>query len=129
MAAGLIFREGRLLITQRHSDAHLGGLWEFPGGKRKPEETFQQCLVRELIEELGVHIQVGELFDQVTHEYPEKTVHLKFFMCLIDRGNPKALDCAGFKWVSEPDLDAHEFPPADNRVLKKLQRSELWRRP
>ena len=128
VAAGLIFREGRLLITKRHADAHLGGLWEFPGGKRKPDETFQHCLVRELMEELGVQVRVGELFDQVTHDYPEKTVNLKFFVCAIDGGDPAALDCAAFKWISETDLGKHEFPPADERLLKKLSGSELWRR-
>ena len=54
VSAALIFRGGKLLITRRHSDAHLGGLWEFPGGKREPDETFEQCLVREIREELGV---------------------------------------------------------------------------
>ena len=81
VSAALIFRDGKLLITQRHAEAHLGGLWEFPGGKREPDETFEQCLVREIREELGVEISVGELFESVTHAYPEKTVHLKFFVC------------------------------------------------
>ena len=59
VAAALIFRSGKLLITQRPADAHCGGLWEFPGGKRKPDETFEQCLVREIREELGVEVSVG----------------------------------------------------------------------
>jgi 8-oxo-dGTP diphosphatase len=54
-------------------------LWEFPGGKREPGETFEQCLVREIREELGVEISVGKLFESVTHAYPEKTVHLGFY--------------------------------------------------
>src|SRR5688572_28642835 len=73
VSAGLIFRSGQLLITQRHADAHLGGLWEFPGGKREPGESFEQCLARELKEELGIEVVVGELFESVTHAYPEKT--------------------------------------------------------
>jgi 8-oxo-dGTP diphosphatase len=86
VSAGLIFRSGKLLITQRHARAHLGGLWEFPGGKREPGETFEQCLVRELREELGVEVVVGELFDTVEHAYPERTVSLKFFPLLPAAG-------------------------------------------
>ena len=62
VSAGLIFRAGKLLITQRHADAHLGGLWEFPGGKRESGETFETCLARELREELGIEVEVGALF-------------------------------------------------------------------
>ena len=59
VGAAIIFRDGKLLITQRHADSHLGGLWEFPGGKREEGETFEQCLVRELQEELCVGVSVG----------------------------------------------------------------------
>ena len=71
VSAGLVFRSCKLLITQRHAGAHLGGLWEFPGGKREKGETFEQCLSRELREELGVEVVVGRLFDTVTHAYPK----------------------------------------------------------
>jgi mutator protein MutT len=121
VSAALIFREGRILITQRHMDAHLGGLWEFPGGKREPDETFEQCLVREIREELGVEISVGELFESVTHAYPEKTVHLKFFVCRLERGEPQTLGCAAFKWISAAELDKYEFPAADAKLLGKLR--------
>src|SRR5712692_8874159 len=76
VAAGLVFRDGRLLITQRQAGAHLGGLWEFPGGKREGPESFQACLRRELREELGIEVEVGELVETITHQYPEKTVGL-----------------------------------------------------
>jgi len=123
----LIFRGGKLLISRRHSNAHLGGLWEFPGGKRESDETFKQCLVREIREELGVDISVGKLFESVTHAYPEKTVHLKFFVCRLERGEPQRLGCAAFKWISVSELDTCQFPAADTRLLQKLQNSpELW---
>src|SRR5882757_3731983 len=83
VSAGLIFRSGKLLIAQRHARAHQGGLWEFPGGKREADETFEQCLVRELDEELGVKISVGALVEDLTHAYPDKTVRLKFFACTL----------------------------------------------
>src|SRR5580698_8689421 len=81
VSAALIFRDKKLLVAQRHANAHLGGLWEFPGGKREAGETFEQCLVREIREELGIEISVGKLFEEITHAYPEKTVCLKFFTC------------------------------------------------
>jgi 8-oxo-dGTP diphosphatase len=128
VSAGLLFRSGKLLITQRHARAHLGGLWEFPGGKREPGETFEQCLVRELREELGVEVVVGELFDTVEHAYPERTVSLKFFLCSLLQGEPKPVDCAAVKWVSHAELAAHDFPAADAALLHKLQSAgALWR--
>jgi 8-oxo-dGTP diphosphatase len=121
VSAALIFRDGKLLITQRHAGAHLGGLWEFPGGKREAGETFEQCLVREIREELGVEIAVGELYDEITHDYPGKSVHLKFFNCRLVQGEPRSLDCAGVKWIEKADLGRHEFPAADARLLDKLK--------
>lgn len=127
VAAGLIFRNGQLLITQRHPDAHLGGLWEFPGGKRETCESFQQCLARELREELGIEASVGELFESITHAYPEKTIHLRFFLCRLTQGEPQPLECAAVKWVRQPELDAHEFPAADARLLEKIRlTTSLW---
>jgi mutator protein MutT len=121
VSAALIFRDGKLLITQRHAGAHLGGLWEFPGGKREAAETFEQCLVREIREELDVEIAVGELFDEITHDYPGKSVRLKFFNCRLLRGEPRALDCAAVKWIEKAELESHEFPAADSRLLDKLK--------
>ena len=128
VSAGLIFREGKLLIAQRHRDSHLGGLWEFPGGKREPDETFEQCLARELREELGVEVEVGELVESLTHAYPEKTVVLKFFRCELKLHEPRPLGCLDLKWITPAELRNYEFPAADARLLEKLQSSPgLWR--
>jgi 8-oxo-dGTP diphosphatase len=126
VSAALIFHEGKLLITRRHADSHLGGLWEFPGGKREPGETFEQCLVREIREELGIEISVGELFEEITHAYDEKTVHLKFFICELISGEPKALGCAALKWVQKKELPDYQFPAADAQLLKKLSSAPFF---
>jgi mutator protein MutT len=127
VAAGLIFRDGRLLIAQRHADAHLGGLWEFPGGKRELNESLEQCLARELREELGVEVKVRELFERVTHAYPEKTVRVEFFLCNLVSGEPRPIGCAAIKWVVRAELTLHRFPAADARLLDKLGRDDtLW---
>ena len=123
VSAALIFHRGKLLITQRHAQAHLGGLWEFPGGKRESGETFEQCLVREIREELGVEISVGELFEEIHHDYPEKSVHLKFFCCTLLSGEPQPLDCAAVKWIILSELDAHAFPAADAQLLERLKQT------
>jgi len=127
VSAALIFRDGQLLITQRHAGAHLGGCWEFPGGKREAGETFEQCLIREIREELGVDIAVGELFEEISHVYPEKSVHLKFFRCRLLAGEPQLLDCAAVKWIQPVGLDEHAFPAADAQLLEKLKSPEcVW---
>ena len=127
VAAALVFREGKLLITQRYAQAHLGGLWEFPGGKREPKESFEECLVRELREELGIEVTVGELVESITHEYPEKTVHLKFYHCRWKEHEPQPLGCSAFRWVTAPELRDYEFPAADARLLDTLtESSQFW---
>jgi 8-oxo-dGTP diphosphatase len=125
VSAALIFHHGKLLITQRYAKSHLGGLWEFPGGKREAGETFEQCLVREIREELGVEISVGGLFEEVTHAYPEKSVHLKFFICQLLAGEPQPLGCAAFKWVNKTELADFNFPAADAQLLEKLNSRRL----
>jgi len=128
VAAGLVFRNGKLLITLRHDDAHLGGLWEFPGGKREPEETFEQCLQRELSEELDIEGEVGPLVESVTHEYPEKTVHLRFFRCNWRRFEPRPLGCADFRWITAAELKDYKFPHADARLLQVLRTDPaIWK--
>jgi mutator protein MutT len=126
VSAALIFHDHQLLITRRQADAHLGGLWEFPGGKREAGETFKQCLAREIREELGMEIAVGKLFEEVVHHYEGKSVRLKFFVCEWIQGGPQALGCAGFIWVRKNELADYTFPAADARLLKKLSRARLF---
>jgi mutator protein MutT len=129
VAAALVFHDGKLLITQRYADAHLGGLWEFPGGKREPNESFEVCLARELREELGIEVVVGGLVESLTHAYPEKTVHLKFYRCRWEKHEPQPLGCSAFKWVSAGELKDYAFPAADSRLLDKLRHDqEMWER-
>jgi len=126
VAAGLIFNKGRLLITQRNKFDHLGGLWEFPGGKRESGETFEECLRRELREELGIDVEVGELIETISHKYPERKVVIKFFYCNIITGDPKPLDCQDLEWVEANILAKYEFPPADTQLLHRLRSEPKW---
>jgi 8-oxo-dGTP diphosphatase len=127
VAAGLVFHDGKLLITQRPPGSHLEGLWEFPGGKREPDESFEQCLRRELKEELCIEVEIHELVDSITHEYPEKSVTLNFYRCTWKANEPQALGCPDLRWVTPEQLSSYEFPAADFKLLDLLKkRVELW---
>ena len=127
VAAGLIFSKGRLLIAQRKKSDHLGGLWEFPGGKLEPGENYPDCLRRELTEELGVETAVGPLLCAVEHAYSDKTVRIKFHQCRLITGKPQPLGCAALEWVSAAELANYEFPPADQQILNIIRdREDLW---
>ncbi len=121
VAAGLIFHNGRYLITKRKATAHLGGLWEFPGGKLEPRESPEACLRRELREELGIEITTPKLYQVVAHAYADHTVELHFFRCTIASGEAKSLDCDGLRWASPRELTMLEFPPADRSLIAALQ--------
>ena len=121
VAAGLIVREGRYLIARRKIGTHLGGLWEFPGGKCEPGESLEDCLRRELREELGIDVSAPVHFRTIRHDYPEKTVELHFFRCAISRGEALALDCEEIRWVMPDEMTDYEFPPADRPLIEALQ--------
>jgi 8-oxo-dGTP diphosphatase len=121
VVAAVIEREGRILIARRPAALHLGGLWEFPGGKRQPGETPEAALVREIREELDAAVTVGELLDDVEWTYPEKTVRLLFFRCALD-DEPRAAEGQEIAWVAPADLDRYEFPPADGGLVARLRR-------
>lgn len=128
VSAGLVFRDGKLLITQRYPDAHLGGLWEFPGGKRECDESFEACLARELREELGIEVRVGELFETVEHDYGDKRVLLKFYVCQWLANEPRSIGCPTFEWITREQLDSYQFPAADARLIDKLRSHQsFWR--
>ena len=121
VVAAVIEREGRILIARRPAALHLGGLWEFPGGKRQPGETPEAALVREIREELDAAVTVGELLDDVEWTYPGKTVRLLFFRCALD-DEPRAAEGQEIAWVAPADLDRYEFPPADGGLVARLRR-------
>lgn len=126
VSAGLVFRRGKLLITQRPEGGHLAGLWEFPGGKREPGESFEECLRRELREELGIDVEVGERVDSITHCYPERTVHLEFFLCHWRQHEPRAIGCPAFAWVTREELAGYEFPAGDAKLVGRLRAEKRW---
>ena len=122
VAIGLIERDGKILVARRYADVHVGGCWEFPGGKRHAGESFEACLLRELKEELGVEAAIGEPWVRIDYEYPEHTVTMQGFRCHILRGEPKALASQEIQWIPIAELKPEEFPPANQRSVQQLQR-------
>ncbi|MEO6202910.1 MAG: 8-oxo-dGTP diphosphatase MutT [Nitrospirales bacterium] len=120
VAAAIIWQKDRILLSRRKPESYLGGLWEFPGGKREFGETLEDCLRREVKEELGVEISEPVWFHTLHYQYTEKMVELYFYTCSIILGIPQALECAEIAWVHKHDLGSYEFPPADIPVIHKI---------
>ena len=103
----------------RLKDTHLSGYWEFPGGKCEPAEALDDCLKRELLEELGVRAEIGAEILAVQHAYPTRTVRLHFMTCeLLDQ--PMPLLGQEMRWVSRDEMRALEFPEADRDLIAML---------
>ena len=120
VTAAVIERDGALLVTRRQAGVHLEGLWEFPGGKCDAGETLEACLARELREELDVEARIGEEMFATTHSYPERIVQLHFFRCEL-KGEPRPMLGQEMRWVRREKLQALEFPPADEELIRVLR--------
>jgi len=118
VAAGLIWKGDQVLIAQRPRDGMLGGLWEFPGGKREEGESLQECLRREIREELDFEIEVGEVLCSVDHAYSHFSITLYALSTRYKGGEPKAIGCADWRWVYPEELDDFAFPRSDRKVIE-----------
>ena len=115
-------RDGRYLITQRRRGTHLGGLWEFPGGKRDVDESLEACLRRELEEELSATFTIGDKVETITWEYPDRTIVLHFYRCRLESGTIEPREQQAMVWVEAARLREYEFPPADRALIDRLVR-------
>lgn len=120
VVAALIWENEKFMICQRPAHKARGLLWEFVGGKVEPGETKEQALVRECREELAVTLAVGEVFMDVTHEYPDLTVHLTLFNATIAEGVPQKIEHNDIKWIIPQEIDQYDFCPADVEILSKI---------
>ena len=122
VVAALIWDQDRFLACQRPPQKARGLLWEFVGGKVEPGETKEAALVRECREELDVTVAVRDVFMEVTHEYPDMTVHLTLFNAEIAEGTPKLLEHNDIRWITREEMDSLTFCPADVEILEELTR-------
>ena len=121
VVAALIWQGDKFMICQRPAHKASGLLWEFVGGKVELGETKEQALIRECREELAVTLSVGDVFMDVTHEYPDLTVHLTLFNATIDEGEPQKLEHNDIKWITPSEISNYEFCPADKEILEKIK--------
>ena len=122
VTAAVIERDGAYLVTRRQRGVHLEGYWEFPGGKCDTGESLEDCLRRELQEELGTDARVDAEILSVTHEYPERVIELHFLRCTL-RGEPTPLLGQEMLWVARGQLRTLQFPPADDELIARLERA------
>ncbi|MFC1883978.1 8-oxo-dGTP diphosphatase MutT [Thermodesulfobacteriota bacterium] len=120
VAAGIIRKDGLILIARRPKGRHLAGLWEFPGGKQEDGESLENCLEREMREELGLSVKADKSVMRVDYEYAKKTISLYFFECYVLGGEPEVMESQDVKWVNPMDLSEFNFPPPDMKLVDFL---------
>ena len=120
VTAAIICKDGKFLICQRPKGKNCEFLWEFPGGKIEPGETGAECIVREIQEELGVTLHVLRKLTDVVYEYPDRTVHLHFYVTEIAHGELTRKEHNAFAWITKAELPNYQFCPADAKMLRKF---------
>lgn len=114
---------GQILIDKRRPDGHMGGLWEFPGGKLEEGETIEACIEREIQEELAIAISVGDRLITIEHSYPHYRVTLNVFHCRHIAGVPQPLECDEIRWVTLDEIDLFPFPIANVKIIEALRQN------
>lgn len=127
VVAGLIREGDRILICQRPAGKARGLLWEFPGGKVEAGESKEAALIRECREELGVTLEVGKVYAELTYEYPDVTVRLTLFEARIAEGVPRRIEHADVKWIKPEEITEYPFCPADKEICGKISKSVVGR--
>ena len=122
IALGLVVQAGRVLVQKRQRDPGLGAVWEFPGGKIAPGEAREAAVVREVAEETGMAVRVGELLSAHCHAYPDRRVALYAYLCapLAPGGTPSAPESTRWRWVTPEECRRLDMPGANHPILMAL---------
>ena len=112
---------GQILIDRRKPEGLFGGFWEFPGGKLEPGESIEGCIQREIREELGIEIAVGERLIAIDHDYSHFRVSLNVHHCRYLTGEPQPLECDEVRWVTLDEIDQFSFPKANEKIIEALR--------
>ena len=118
-------RQGLVLIDRRLPEDAMGGFWEFPGGKVEANETIEECIQREVKEELGIEVEVVEKLIAVDYTYPDGSVTLNVHHCRYVSGEPQTIECDEIRWVSLSQLDQFTFPEANVQIIDALRESKF----
>ncbi|MDZ7715868.1 MAG: A/G-specific adenine glycosylase [Balneolaceae bacterium] len=124
IGVGIIKRDEQVLIALRPDDAMLGGLWEFPGGKQKKDESIEKTVVRELKEELGVNVTIFKPFMKLNHAYSHFKITLHAYICKLENGKPTPKSSQQVKWISIDELENYPFPKANRKLTEKLMKTD-----
>lgn len=115
-------QQNLILIDRRLQQGTMGGLWEFPGGKIESNETVQECIAREVCEELGIEIAVETLLMVIEHSYPQYYITLFVYNCRYIKGEPQPIECDEIRWVNPDELNQYQFPAANAAIVAALQK-------
>ena len=118
-------QQGKILIDRRKQQGEMGGLWEFPGGKIEPGETIEECIKREIKEELDIEIIVGDRLTTITHAYQTFNVTLYVHDCEYLSGEPQAIECEEIHWVKPAQMNQYQFPSANIQIINLLQQRAI----
>ena len=121
VVAGLVVRDGRVLISQRRADQSLPLQWEFPGGKVEPGEAPVTAVARELREELGIEVEVGRIWDVLFHAYPAFDLVMLVYVCRLVAGEPRPVEVADLAWAAPAELPGFDILPADRPLVDRLR--------
>ncbi len=121
VGVGIIWDQHKLLIDRRLPTGNLPGVWEFPGGKLEPGESAQDCIAREILEELELKVAVGEELMTINHSYPKFDIQLIVHHCQYLGGIPQLLACDEVRWVTVAELSGYEIPAANTAIVNRLQ--------
>lgn len=121
VVAGLMVRDGKLLIARRPEGKHMAGKWEFPGGKIEKGESPERALERELEEELGVRTETGRIYHVIAHSYPDKDVLLLFYRSVLVEGEPHPVEEAEVRWIAPEELRRFDWAEADAPLVDRLE--------
>jgi 8-oxo-dGTP diphosphatase len=125
VTAAIIIHDRKILIAKRKANDQQAGKWEFPGGKIRKNETPQQCLAREMREEFGIEVSVGDFFGESIHHYDDQSIQLLAFRAIWKDGNFSLNAHAEFRWVSLNQIQNFDFAPADIPLIEKLRGNEI----
>jgi 8-oxo-dGTP diphosphatase len=123
VTAAILIKDGKVLIAQRKSTDYLPYKWEFPGGKLEPGETLEECLHREMHEEFGIEVSVGEFFRESIYRYERFTIRLMAYLVSWVSGEPTATVHLQYQWVPIEALGDYDFLPADVPLMEELRRT------
>lgn len=126
VAAAIILDHDKVLIAQREKGSNMEFKWEFPGGKLECNETPEQCLIREIKEELDITIEPVEIYKAVRHKHKDKDILLLAYICKYVKGEGRPIECNDFRWIHKSQLSQFEYTPADVSIVEKLRQDNKY---